>query len=70
VRLRGVAETQTARRREALAEAAASGVKPDLFLGSPCLFCLQSFGKVPWRAEASAAPPRSLPVLQAAQPRG
>jgi MoaA/NifB/PqqE/SkfB family radical SAM enzyme len=71
-RLRGVASAQTARRREALEGAAAAGVKPDLYLGSPCLFCLQSFGKIPWHAGAAvaAAPPRSLPVLQAARPRG
>jgi MoaA/NifB/PqqE/SkfB family radical SAM enzyme len=69
-RLRGVAEAQTARRREALAGAAAVGLKPDIYLGSPCLFCLQSFGKIPWRADATAAPPRALPVLQAAGPRG
>ena len=43
-----------------------------LYLGSPCLFCLQSFGKIPWHAGAAdvtAARPRTLPVLQAAPPR-
>jgi MoaA/NifB/PqqE/SkfB family radical SAM enzyme len=70
-RLRGMAEAQTTRRRTALAEAAAAGVTPDLYLGSPCLFCLQSFGKIPWRAEeaAAAAPARTLTVLQPAQSR-
>ena len=63
-RLRGVAEAQMARRREALAAAEAAGLKPDLHLGSPCLHCLQSFGKIPWRAGATAAPSRSLPVFQ------
>jgi MoaA/NifB/PqqE/SkfB family radical SAM enzyme len=63
-RLRGVAEAQNGRRREALAEAEAAGVRPDIYLGSPCLFCLRSFGKIPWHAEPAAAPPRSLPVLR------
>jgi MoaA/NifB/PqqE/SkfB family radical SAM enzyme len=71
-RLRGVASAQNERRREALAAAVASGASPDLNLGSPCLFCLQSFGKIPWRGGAAAAatsPPRSLPVLQSAPTR-
>ena len=63
-RLRGVAEAQKARRREALAAAEAAGRKPDLYLGSPCLHCLQSFGKIPWRADAAAASSRKLPVFQ------
>ncbi|HEX7956243.1 MAG TPA: hypothetical protein VF508_04825, partial [Pyrinomonadaceae bacterium] len=63
-RLRAVAEAQTARRREALAEVEAAGRKPDLQLGSPCLFCLHTFGKIPWREAAPAGRPRSLPVLQ------
>jgi MoaA/NifB/PqqE/SkfB family radical SAM enzyme len=67
-RLRDVAVAQTERRREALARADAAGIKPDLYLGSPCLFCLQSFGKIPWHAETSQTP-RSLPVLQTVQTR-
>jgi MoaA/NifB/PqqE/SkfB family radical SAM enzyme len=62
-RLQEVAAAQMARRREALAEAARDGAVPDIYLASPCLFCLHSFGKVPWRA---ADVPRSLPVLQPA----
>jgi MoaA/NifB/PqqE/SkfB family radical SAM enzyme len=61
-RLQGVASAQLARRREALAESAREGRGADIYLGSPCLFCLSSFGKLPWHAPA---PPRSLPVLQA-----
>lgn len=61
VRLQEVASAQLARRREALAEATRAGVEPDIYLGSPCLFCLRSFGKLPWQADAA---PRSLPVLQ------
>jgi MoaA/NifB/PqqE/SkfB family radical SAM enzyme len=61
-RLQEVASAQLARRREALAEAVGAGVEPDIYLGSPCLFCLRSFGKIPWQEKAA---PRSLPVLQA-----
>lgn len=65
-RLQGLAEAQTARRREALAAAADAGVEPDLYLGSPCLFCLRTFEKIPWHAgSADDATKRSLPVLQA-----
>jgi MoaA/NifB/PqqE/SkfB family radical SAM enzyme len=68
-RLQGVAAAQDERRREALAEASRAGVRPDIYLGSPCLFCLRTFGKIPWRGEgaAASAPPRSLPVLRAVQ---
>jgi MoaA/NifB/PqqE/SkfB family radical SAM enzyme len=64
-RLQEVASAQLARRREALAEAARTNARPDIYLGSPCLFCLRSFGKIPWHAGPSTAATRSLPVLQA-----
>ena len=48
-KLKEVASAQLKRRKEALAALRAAGVKPDLYAGSPCLFCLQSFGKIPWR---------------------
>ena len=64
-RLQDVASAQLARRSAALADAAGAGVEPDIHLGSPCLFCLRSFGKIPWHAGGTTAPPRSLPVLQA-----
>ena len=60
-RLSALASAQNERRRAALEAHARDGLVPDLGLGSPCLFCLQSFGKVPWRGEAAA---RSLPVVQ------
>ena len=69
VRLQALAQTQLERRRQALAEIAARGETPDLYTGSPCLFCLQSFGKIPWRSAQLANPPtpeRSLPVIVAA----
>ncbi|MBV8857042.1 MAG: radical SAM protein [Acidobacteria bacterium] len=64
-RLQEVASAQLARRREALAESAREGRGPDIYLGSPCLFCLRSFGKIPWHAGGAAAAARTLPVLQA-----
>ena len=52
LRVRELASEQVARRAAALALMAARGTGPDLPTGSPCLFCLQTFGKVPWRAAA------------------
>jgi sulfatase maturation enzyme AslB (radical SAM superfamily) len=43
-----LAETQLQKRKSALAVLRAQGVTPDVYTGSPCLFCLQSFGKIPW----------------------
>lgn len=45
-----LAAAQLQKRKDALR---AQGLNPDLYTGSPCLFCLQSFGKIPWRAGAS-----------------
>lgn len=67
-RLKALAQQQLERRRQALAEIAARGETPDLYTGSPCLFCLQSFGKIPWHStqpNSSAASGRSLPVIVA-----
>jgi MoaA/NifB/PqqE/SkfB family radical SAM enzyme len=65
-RLRHLAEEQLERRRAALRDFAERGETPDLNIGSPCLFCLSSFGKVPWHAESEASNSRrSLPVVQA-----
>ncbi|HEU4510452.1 MAG TPA: radical SAM protein [Pyrinomonadaceae bacterium] len=43
-----LAAVQLQKRKTALATIRAAGSTPDLFTGSPCLFCLQSFGKIPW----------------------
>jgi MoaA/NifB/PqqE/SkfB family radical SAM enzyme len=61
-RLRRVADEQTARRAQALRSLAGRGERADLYTGSPCLFCLRTFEKIPWRA-TSDAPTRSLPVI-------
>jgi MoaA/NifB/PqqE/SkfB family radical SAM enzyme len=64
-RLRRVVEEQNERRRKALDSFAAAGRDPDLYTSSPCLFCLQSFGKIPWRgAYTGDVRTRQLPVIQ------
>jgi MoaA/NifB/PqqE/SkfB family radical SAM enzyme len=61
-KLRAVADGQLQRRREAL-NAITDGQPPDLFTCSPCLFCLQCFGKVPWHRNEVTANERSLPIM-------
>ena len=39
-----LAAAQLQRRKDALAALHT----PDVYIGSPCMFCLQSFGKIPW----------------------
>jgi len=49
-----LAAEQLRKRNEALA-----GLRtPDIYTGSPCLFCLQSFGKIPWHQKTLAADSR------------
>jgi hypothetical protein len=67
-RLRQVAADQLERRRVALAEMASAGTEPDLHTASPCLYCLQSFGKIPWHKPSAAANKRALPVLSVSAP--
>jgi len=62
-RLQDLAEEQMAHRRRALAQHAAENIKPGLDLGSPCLFCLATFGKVPWHSSSEKLS-RVLPVVQ------
>lgn len=54
-------DIQLERRKAALVESREQGVTPDLFLGSPCLFCLNSFQKLPWHSQTNEK--HSLPVL-------
>lgn len=44
-------EIQLERRRIALKELQEKAITPDIYVGSPCLFCLNSFQKLPWHAE-------------------
>ncbi|MDT7542642.1 MAG: hypothetical protein QOE33_2546 [Acidobacteriota bacterium] len=62
-RLRRVAAEQLERRRVAIESQQSEGHDIDLYTGSPCLFCLQSFGKIPWHKQEVRA--RSLPVISA-----
>jgi hypothetical protein len=48
-RFLALGRAQLQKRRDALAKLRAQSLTPDLYTGSPCLFCLQSFGKIPWR---------------------
>jgi len=43
-----LATLQLRMRSERLAELREKEVPPDLFTGSPCLYCLQTFKKIPW----------------------
>ena len=43
-KFKALAATQLQKRKDALAQLST----PDVYTGSPCLFCLQSFGKIPW----------------------
>jgi sulfatase maturation enzyme AslB (radical SAM superfamily) len=47
-KFQAVAATQLQQRKDALASIRAEGLVPDLYSGSPCMFCLQSFRKIPW----------------------
>ncbi|HKP37232.1 MAG TPA: radical SAM protein [Pyrinomonadaceae bacterium] len=62
-RLKRVAEDQVTRRYRALADQSPENGTPDMYLGSPCLFCLKTFGKIPWQSEAVNTS-RALPVVQ------
>jgi MoaA/NifB/PqqE/SkfB family radical SAM enzyme len=63
-RLQNVAREQMTIRQSALAQHAAENIKPDLALGSPCLFCLATFAKMPWQSPGEKLS-RMLPVVQA-----
>ena len=45
-----LAEVQLQRRKQALATLRAQAATPDVYTGSPCMFCLQNFNKIPWHA--------------------
>ena len=62
-RLSTVATTQLECRRKILGDYAARSEAPPLDIGSPCLHCLQSFGKIPWQNTQTNTTSTSLPVL-------
>ncbi len=64
VRLRNLAAAQLETRRAHLATLPAYEAQADLYSASPCLFCLKTFGKLPWLAvPAFKEHARPLPVL-------
>jgi MoaA/NifB/PqqE/SkfB family radical SAM enzyme len=67
-RFKRSAEAQIERRRLMLEGHERRGTSPGLGEGSPCMFCLQSFNKIPWRSAdgQGAVSSRSLPVLPTA----
>ena len=64
-RLSKVAKDQLEYRRKRLEELAQVD-QVDPYISSPCLFCLDTFGKLPWRKsyEQVNVDARTLPVLQ------
>jgi MoaA/NifB/PqqE/SkfB family radical SAM enzyme len=62
-RLNAVATTQLNCRRKILADYAVKNEAPPLNIGSPCLHCLQTFGKIPWQNTNVNPSSVSLPVL-------
>ena len=63
-RLQRLATLQVERRANAIKELQNSNAPKDLYVGSPCLYCLQSFGKIPWRTTgARASDTDCLPVI-------
>lgn len=54
-----LAAAQLQRRKAALAALRAQALTPDVYTGSPCMFCLQSFGKIPWHNSTAGASPSS-----------
>ena len=47
---------QLERRKDALAALRAQAATPDVYTGSPCMFCLQSFNKIPWQRGQAPLP--------------
>lgn len=64
-RLSAVAEAQRELRAKRLTTLAEQGITPDLVTGSPCLLCLESFGKLPPKGSISGVSQRGLPMFAA-----
>ncbi len=65
VKLRQIGQVQLEKRHAALLALEESGTPADLYTGSPCLFCLKSFDKLPWKTTAPLplSRGRSLPIV-------
>jgi MoaA/NifB/PqqE/SkfB family radical SAM enzyme len=70
LRVSRLAAEQVARRAAALAAMAARGTDSELLTASPCLFCLQTFGKIPWRSATDAPSPSIAATAPAATTNG
>jgi MoaA/NifB/PqqE/SkfB family radical SAM enzyme len=57
-----LASDQVARRAAALAAMSARGSDLDLRTASPCLFCLQTFGKTPWQTARTTTESKLSPA--------
>ena len=64
-RLSAVADEQREARAKRLTSLAEQGITPDLVTGSPCLLCLDNFGKLPPKGSLAGIGQRSLPVVDA-----
>jgi MoaA/NifB/PqqE/SkfB family radical SAM enzyme len=66
-RLSKIAAAKLAERASRLNDVTTHHLPLDLYTASPCLFCLDTYGKLPWRQTATgdAAASRALPVLGA-----
>lgn len=65
-RLRRLADIQMSRRAALIEQQQnLNTATVDIFVGSPCLLCLQSFGKIPWKTDVAknVTNIRALPVL-------
>jgi len=51
-----VVSAQLQRRKDALAALRHRATTPDIYTGSPCMFCLQSFNKIPWQRGQAPLP--------------
>ena len=71
-RLRELGRRQLKLRDDALTQFEQANIRPDLYTGSPCLFCLQTFAKMPWHNADSAEAPgrRFLPLAQTSASSG
>jgi MoaA/NifB/PqqE/SkfB family radical SAM enzyme len=63
-RLSEVASNQLRARRNRLEAIDDKNLPVDPYVSSPCLFCLDTFGKLPWRGGFTEKESRALPVLQ------
>ena len=64
-RLSKISEEKLAARARRLHDITSHSLPLDLYTASPCLFCLDTSGKLPWRRSAAVAAARVLPVLGA-----